>query len=241
MTPLGVGADGPPQWRPRQSHLAQRPGREKEKHADTAVPHTQNNTKHAGVSLSLSHSLTHSLTHSPTHSLTRARHTQCTAQVHARHELLFARGRSTVLLRSGVQGQRGVLSFLRSLRPYEVLAVDGIIRLEDDHSAWLCSGLGGFQNASFCGTLHNHTDVVRPHLFWCQRYGGEDRQWPRDSCGPRRLEGPPGNRGNNLQASSSQVSVVNTIFWCSRQNSGDGGEHWRWSVLRAPQCSVERG
>ena len=49
-TPLGDGADGPPQWHPRQSHLAQRNGREKEKHADTAAPHTQNNTKHSGVS-----------------------------------------------------------------------------------------------------------------------------------------------------------------------------------------------
>ena len=66
-------ADGPPQRHPRQSHLAQRPGREKEKHADTAAPHTQNNAKHSGVSL----------THSLTHSLRRARHTQCTAQERA--------------------------------------------------------------------------------------------------------------------------------------------------------------
>ena len=51
-TPLGDGADGPPQWRPRQSHLAQRPGRKKAKHADTAAPHTQNNTKHSRVSVS---------------------------------------------------------------------------------------------------------------------------------------------------------------------------------------------
>ena len=50
-TPLRDGADGPPQWRPRQSHLAQRPGREKEKQADTAAPDTQNNnTKHSRVS-----------------------------------------------------------------------------------------------------------------------------------------------------------------------------------------------
>ena len=56
MTPLSDGADGPPQWRPRQSRFAQRPRREKEKHADTAAPYTQNNTKHSGVSLA--HSLT---------------------------------------------------------------------------------------------------------------------------------------------------------------------------------------
>ena len=51
MTPL---RDGPPQWRPRQSHLAQRPGREKEKHADTAAPHTE---QHQALR---SQSLTHS-------------------------------------------------------------------------------------------------------------------------------------------------------------------------------------
>ena len=31
MTPFRDGADGPPRWRPKQSHLAQRPGREKRK------------------------------------------------------------------------------------------------------------------------------------------------------------------------------------------------------------------
>ena len=55
---------------PEQSHLAQRPGREKKKHADTAAPHTLNNTKHSGVSLT--HSLTNSLTHSLTRSLSQA-------------------------------------------------------------------------------------------------------------------------------------------------------------------------
>ena len=54
-TPLRDRADGAPQWRPRQRRLAQRPGREKEKHADTAAPHTHNNTKHSGVSSVCSH------------------------------------------------------------------------------------------------------------------------------------------------------------------------------------------
>ena len=47
QTPLRDGADGPPQAPETESPRA----REKEKHADTAAPHTQNNTKHSGVSL----------------------------------------------------------------------------------------------------------------------------------------------------------------------------------------------
>ena len=64
-----MGADGSPQWRPRQSHLAQRPGREKKKHADTAAPYIQNNTKHSGVSPTHSSTLSHLLSHSLLHSL----------------------------------------------------------------------------------------------------------------------------------------------------------------------------
>ena len=37
MTPLRDGADGLPQWHPRQSHLAQRPGREKKKETRTQL------------------------------------------------------------------------------------------------------------------------------------------------------------------------------------------------------------
>ena len=69
-----------------------------------------------------------------------ARHAQCTAQVHARHGLLCVRRRSTVVLRAGLPGQRRVLSFPPSLGPYELLAVDGTIPLEDDCSTWLFSG-----------------------------------------------------------------------------------------------------
>ena len=37
MIPLRAGADGPPQWRPKQSHPAQRPGREKMKDTRTQL------------------------------------------------------------------------------------------------------------------------------------------------------------------------------------------------------------
>ena len=64
MTPLRDGADGPPQWRLRQSHLAQRPGREKRKtRGHSCTSHTEQHQ--AGVSHSFTQSLTHSLTHPP--------------------------------------------------------------------------------------------------------------------------------------------------------------------------------
>ena len=78
------GADGPPQWRPRQSHLAQRPGREKENTlTQLHLTHRTTPSTQEFHSLSLTHSLTHTLTDSLTHTLRRARHTQCTAQERA--------------------------------------------------------------------------------------------------------------------------------------------------------------
>ena len=72
MTPLRDGADGPPQWRPRQSHLAQRPGREKRKtRGHSCTSHTE---QHQALR-SFTHSLTQESAPHAVHS-TRARITR---------------------------------------------------------------------------------------------------------------------------------------------------------------------
>ena len=91
--------------------------------------------------------------------------------------------------RSCVPGQRRVLSFPRSLRPYELLAVDGIIPLEDGYSTWLFSGFTSRRHPGFDSGYSSHGSLwmlleVFHHCF--PRASSHQFLWTVLSCSPGR-------------------------------------------------------
>ena len=110
----------PPQWRPRQSHLAQRPGREKEKHSDSCTSHTEQ----------------HQALRSFTHSLTPLTHSLCIMCLRATRHKHAHKPRTCACAATAVFYCRGVVRTPACFAPFPLVLRSAPLRRPGTH--WHC-------------------------------------------------------------------------------------------------------